>query len=110
MRRLWMRLGVSLELTEAEETAIFCGDGNDAEVALLEIVNSGRAKLDGDSYIPSVCIEEFNEAYGTDYCTEDLGLDLEGAIAKWKRRKSWRCYIQTAITTLKTMFSRSKRD
>ena len=51
MRELWIRLGVSLEITEAEESAIFCGDNADIEAALAKIIADGRARLDGDSYI-----------------------------------------------------------
>lgn len=102
-----MRLGASLELTEAEESAIFCGDEADFEAALAGIIADGRAHLDGDTYIPSVCIEDFNRTYGTDYCTEELGADIGRSIT-WKRRKSFRCCIQTAISMLKNTFSRSK--
>ena len=108
MRELWIRLGVSLEITEAEESAIFCGDNADIEAALAKIIADGRARLDGDSYIPSVCIEDFNEAYGTDYCTEDLGVDIGRAMASTKR-KLFKCFIATVISTLRTTFSRCKK-
>lgn len=108
MRKLWMRLGVSLEITEAEESAIFCGDYADTEAALAKIIADGRARPDGDSYIPAVCIEDFNEAYGTDYCTEDLGVEMGGAIT-WTKRKSFKCFIATVISTLRTIFSDFKK-
>lgn len=109
MRKLWIRLGVSLEITEAEESAIFCGDDADIEAALVRIIADGRARLDGDSYIPSVCIEDFNEAYGTDYCTEDLGVDIGRAIT-WTKQKSFKCFTATVTSTLRNIFRRYKKN
>lgn len=76
MAKLWMRLGCFVELTDDEEASIFCGDEDSATDALKRIVAEGRFELDGDSYIPKEAIERFNESYGTDYCTEELGIDV----------------------------------
>ena len=50
-RKLWMRLGVSLRITPAEEP-------------------------DGDSYIPGVTVEEYNLEHGTNYEVGDTEFDL----------------------------------
>lgn len=76
MAKLWMRLGCFVELTAYEEAAIFCGDDDSATDALKRIVADGRFELDGDSYIPEEAIERFNASYGTDYCTEELGISV----------------------------------
>lgn len=52
-RHLWMRLGVGLRITEAEETVIFANDGRGEEL-LRKIIAEGRFMPDGDTYIPEV--------------------------------------------------------
>ncbi len=76
-RRLWLRLGVSLYITEAEETVIF-GDNSEgkADEALRKIIAEGRFKPDGDTYIPEVTVEEYNQKYGTSYEVGDTDFDL----------------------------------
>lgn len=74
MKKLWMRIGCYVELTADEEAEIFIGDDETATNALMKIVADRRFELDGDSYIPMESIEDFNASYGTDYCTEELGI------------------------------------
>ena len=57
-RHLWMRLGVGLRITEAEETVIFANDGM-AEELLRKIIAEGRFMPDGDTYIPETTVEEY---------------------------------------------------
>jgi len=73
MRRLWLRLGVGLQITEAEEKIMLGGD-SDCEIAevVRTIIAEGRFAVDGDSYIPGCSVESFNEIYGTDYDEVDI--------------------------------------
>lgn len=75
-RKLWMRLGIALQLTGEDEAALFCGDDADAESAIRRIIEENRFTVGGDSYIPMESIELFNQEYGTDYCTEELGVEM----------------------------------
>lgn len=75
-RRLWMRLGVSLRITVAEEAIIFGEDGAKAEELLRRIIAEGRFRPDGDTYIPAPTVEEYNQEYGTDYEVGDTEFDL----------------------------------
>lgn len=75
-RRLWMRLGVSLRITEAEEKIIFGEDKAAAEELLRRIIAEGRFAPDGDTYIPGVTVDEYNAEYGTDYEVGDTEFDL----------------------------------
>lgn len=75
-RRLWMRLGVSLRITVAEEAIIFGEDGAKAEELLRRIIAEGRFSPDGDTYIPAPTVEEYNQEYGTDYEVGDTEFDL----------------------------------
>ena len=64
-RYLWMRLGVG------EEAVIFANDGR-AERLLQKIIAEGRFVPDGDTYIPELTVEEYNQEYGTEYETGDI--------------------------------------
>lgn len=75
-RRLWMRLGVSLRITEAEEKIIFGEDKAKAEELLRFIIAEARFEPDGDTYIPGVTVEEYNAEHGTDYEVSDTEFDL----------------------------------
>ena len=75
-RRLWMRLGVSLRITVAEEAIIFGEDGAKAEELLRHIIAEGRFMPDGDTYIPAPTVEGYNQEYGTDYEVGDTEFDL----------------------------------
>lgn len=75
-RRLWMRLGVSLRITEAEEKIIFGEDKAAAEELLRRIIAEGHFAPDGDTYIPGVTVDEYNAEYGTDYEVGDTEFDL----------------------------------
>ena len=75
-RRLWMRLGVSLRLTVAEEAIIFGEDGAKANELLRRIIAEGRFTPDGDAYIPAPMVEEYNEEYDTNYEVGDTEFDL----------------------------------
>ena len=75
-RRLWLRLGVSLRITKAEEAVIFGEDGAKAEELLRRIIAEGRFEPDGDTYIPAPTVEEYNQKYDTDYEVGDTEFDL----------------------------------
>lgn len=74
-RKLWLRVGVELSMTEEEEKLIFGGDGMAAVVK--NVVSDGRFALSGDTYIPCECITNYNKENGTSYDDTDvLGCDL----------------------------------
>lgn len=63
LKQTWVRLGVSLYMKDEEVEPIM--EGRDD--TLLEILRDGRGIPDGDSYIPSGTMEEFNKEYGTKF-------------------------------------------
>lgn len=71
-RKLWLRLGVSVELTLAEELALLQGDSG----TVRKLFEQNRFKLDGDSYIPEDVVKEYNEKMGTHYAVQDIGFEL----------------------------------
>ena len=52
MKEAWMRLGITIKLTEMEEKLLFGENRLIAEDTLLNILAEGRFEIDGDSYIP----------------------------------------------------------
>ena len=66
-KKLWIRLGVTLQITAEEKTAIFfCSDRQMAD-AIKKSIAAGRYRLDGDTYVPEPVVEEFNTQNGTSY-------------------------------------------
>lgn len=78
MYELWMRVGVTLNVTKNEIEALL---GNtDLETCLKtfeNIVIDGRAKLDGETYIPYDSLENINETFETSYTACDIGFDID---------------------------------
>lgn len=63
MKELWIRLGVVIKITEAEEQAIFGDDEGKMRDALRLIIAEGRFCPDEETYIPSEAVQEFNHTY-----------------------------------------------
>lgn len=75
MKKIWMRLGVSIDMSESEEEKIFGEDREVAAEAVRKIVADGRFLLDGDSYIPETSVEDFNKRYGTGHGEAEISFD-----------------------------------
>lgn len=69
MKKLWVRLGGYLNLTEEEEEKLLSDniDFPEREAIINQIVTDGRFEVSGETYSPSESIAEFNDQYGTDY-------------------------------------------
>lgn len=76
MKELWIRLGVVIQITEAEEQAIFSDDEEKMRDTLRLIIAEGRFCPDGETYVPSETVQEFNRTYGTAYEEENWCCDL----------------------------------
>lgn len=74
-RFVWMRAGVTLNMTEQEYDIIMSGKPEGEEL-VKEILKRGDFEFNGDSYIPESEMEQCNEAYGTEYETGDLTFEL----------------------------------
>ncbi len=75
-RRLWLRLGVSLRITVAEEEILFGDDREAATETLRHILAEGRFTPYGDSYIPEPTVLEYNSEYGTMYKSDEYDFDV----------------------------------
>jgi hypothetical protein len=65
LKKLWLRVGMTLSLTDDEVRQVF--ESDDMDKAVLSAIRSGRAVPDGNTYVPYECVEGFNRSYGTDY-------------------------------------------
>lgn len=66
MRNLWMRVGITFNITEEEEHAIF-NSASGMEDVIRKLISERRCKLDGDTYIPAQVVEDYNFKYETEY-------------------------------------------
>lgn len=76
MRDLWLRAGVTLQITEEEEKILFSADCEARAETFKKIVSEGRFKWDGDTYIPEDIVNEFNHTHGTDYEVSEYFWDV----------------------------------
>ena len=76
MRVLWMRAGISLRITEEEEKILFSTDYDKGAEIFKKIVAEGRFNLDGETYIPSEAVKDFNESNNTNYKVQEYGWDV----------------------------------
>lgn len=65
-KNLWMRTGMFIMLTDEEADSIL-SNKNDSAKILEKVIEEGRYCLDGESYVPMECVEDFNKTYGTNY-------------------------------------------
>lgn len=77
MKNLWVRLGVTLSLTD-EEVEKLIGDNQvsmkEREQIIVKAVTEARFCLDGETYAPQEAISDFNEEYDTSYEENDYEL------------------------------------
>ena len=63
---VWLRVGMKLDLPEAQERLVRSGCGV-AKTVIRQAIMEGNYKLDGETYIPDDLIEEYNYTHDTDY-------------------------------------------
>ena len=90
MRTIWARLGISLRVTQQEADLLINGTHQTKAAVLSRIFSDGRAVIDGDSYIPSNIIAEFNLQHGTNYSRMEVDLNTEQLDGKAIRTASAR--------------------
>lgn len=81
MKELWLRLGVTIKITDAEAHDILAANYSIANAVLTKIISDGREYVNGDAYIPETCVEYFNEKYDTKYeiCNRNFEVDISSA-------------------------------
>ena len=80
--QLWMRVGVTLDITEEQAKKLLLGDSDTLKSVLMPdgVWDSVKGKLpwkfDGESYIADDDIDELCERFGLNRNDEEVGSDL----------------------------------
>ena len=90
LRPIWARLGVSIHATPLETETLMRGDPQNKAATLAKIFSEGRVMIDGDSYIPSDVIAEYNRKYDTDFSRMECDLETAQLDGKAIRAASMR--------------------
>jgi len=72
---VWGRFGMTLQATEEELDALLLDPYGKGVDTIARIFAEGRAKIDGECYIPGECVEEVNRKHGVFYVYGDVDLD-----------------------------------
>lgn len=78
LRQIWMDIGVTIEAPAEKIEQLIMAEGDEGEKILLDILKSKQFVVEGFSYIPSVCMDEYNERYGTDHPLGDYEYNMSG--------------------------------
>ena len=77
-RKVWLRMGITLCGDEQDIEQVVSGkDGS--EDTLMRLMKESSFVIDGDTYIPEPCIEQYNKDYGTTHEVGDVGFNLYDA-------------------------------
>ena len=74
-RKVWLRLGITLSGAEQDIEQVVSG-AEGCEDKLIGLLKEGSFVIDGDTYIPEPCIEQYNETYDTKHEVGDVGYCL----------------------------------
>lgn len=77
MKNLWVRLGVTLSLSDNELEALIGNNQStmaEREKIVLKAIAEGRFRLDGETYTPSESVRDLNEEYNTSFEENDYEL------------------------------------
>ena len=67
-RTIWLRLGVTVKSSKEDiENLIQVKDSRLADETLERLFKEGKVVMDGDWYIPDVCVQTYDEEYGTNF-------------------------------------------
>ena len=70
---IWLRLGVTVKGTKKEIEEIL-ENGAETGETLWNLLENKCFEINGESYIPASCVEEYNKENGTDFEEKDIEL------------------------------------
>jgi hypothetical protein len=70
--KIWMRVGMFVSGDRKDIEKMIRGDKD----AFARLMDSNSFILEGESYIPSICIDDYNEANHTDFNNDDVYFEL----------------------------------
>lgn len=76
--KLWMRVGCVFWVTPEEaDILLSCSSDMDERTDLLRrLMLDGHFAAGGETYIPGKCVTDYNEAYGTEFPSDDIEFEL----------------------------------
>lgn len=77
MKKIWIRAGMTLSISDEEAQVIFAGSESAAGDVAKKVIAEGRFAFDGESYIPQVCVAEYNRGNGTSFEERDVEMQLD---------------------------------
>lgn len=72
-RKIWMRLGITVRATADEMNAIINGN----QKALKKVLCRGDYEIEGSSYIPQVCVQEYADTYNDANVKDIMDIEFE---------------------------------
>lgn len=79
MGQIWMRMGVSLDVSDSEVKTILSGNDRKAAARTIEnVLKEGRFSFDGEAYIPESVAETVASQQGLSISPNTLEFDLPG--------------------------------
>lgn len=76
MKKIWIRAGMTLSISDEEARAVLTGGESAAGDVVRKIIAEGRFVFDGESYIPQVCVADYNRGNGTSFEERDVGIQF----------------------------------
>lgn len=70
MPNIWVKVGMNLEISDEEVTEIF--EDNRLDLVIMRALRESRATPEGESRVPSIIVQDFNQENGTNYKCEDI--------------------------------------
>lgn len=75
LNHVWARIGVLLSVSPEEMETLMRGNYDEAQKTLLKVFTEGRAHINGDSYVPAVAVDDYNNQYRTSYESGDVDME-----------------------------------
>lgn len=76
MNKIWMRLGIDLEITPEEAIILMEGAAYEGKSVIEKAIKDDRFSMNGETYIPKVSVEDYNRIYGTNFEICDYDFEL----------------------------------
>jgi len=94
---IWGRLGISLSVTQ-DQLEILRGDKNKATELLIELIQSDKCKMNGDTYFPELI---YNNYLDLDFDLPETPIHRDSVIEIKSQRKSIKNSLDSKITDAK---------
>lgn len=75
LNHVWARIGVLLSVSPEEMEMLMRGNYDEVQKTLLKVFTEGRTEINGDSYVPAVAVDDYNNQYGTSYENDDVDME-----------------------------------